>query len=156
MMRKNIIRICAFVMLVAFATSMAACGNANIYDKLRGDGYGVKVIFDAQGGVVNETQNVTIVEVLSMDDAITGADGKTGLRLLAPEDPIRGEGVFKLAKTDGTNNYFQSGWYRTRELRVDENGNALDAYGELTSESGREQAYVYSDKWDFVVTISKQ
>ena len=149
MMRKNIIRICTVALLIAFAMSAAACSNANIYDKLKADGYDVKVIFEAEGAVVNETQNVRIVEVYDGKDTVTGADGKTGIRLIAPDDSVRGAATFKLAQTDATNNYFQAGWYRSKTARVDENGNALDAYGELTSVSGREQAYVYSDKWDF-------
>ena len=67
MMRKNIIRICTVALLIAFAMSAAACSNANIYDKLKADGYDVKVIFEAEGAVVNETQNVRIVEVEGYD-----------------------------------------------------------------------------------------
>lgn len=148
-MRKKIIRMLSAILLVALATSLVACGNANIYDDLGKDGYTVKVRYDAGGAVVNETQNVTIVEVFNENDKVT-VGGKTGIRILAPDDPIRGaEGVFKLAKTDGENNFFQAGWYTKRTPRVDANGNALDAYGVPTAESKREQGYVYEGKWDF-------
>ena len=148
-MKNKMIRIFAAIALIATAMSLAACTNGNIYDKLADDGYTVKVRFDASGAFVNNTQNVTIVEVFNEDDVVTNSAGKTGIALLVPDDPIRGDGVFKLSKTDGVNNYFQIGWYKERTPLVDESGNPLDVFGVLVSESGREQAYTYSGKWDF-------
>ena len=147
---KNIItRICAAILLIALAMSAAACTKGNVYDSLAEQGYTVRVRFDAGGAFVNDTQNVTIVEVFNEDDIVTGSDGEKGIMLLAPDDPIRGEGVFKLAKIDGTNNYFQIGWYTQRTPVVDGEGNPLDVFGVPTSESKREQAYIYSGLWDF-------
>ena len=147
-MKKIIIRIIAAVMLMTMVVSMAACGSKNIYDTYAKDGYTVRGRYDSGGAFVNDTQDVTIVEVFSEND-VTTVNGKTGISLLAPDDSLRGEGVFKLAKIDGQNNYYQVGWYTKRTPRVDSNGNPLDAYGVPTSESGREQAYVYEGKWDF-------
>lgn len=142
-------RIIAAVALIALAMSLAACANGNIYDRLADDGYTVKVRYDAGNAFVNDTQNVTIVEVFSEDDVVTNSAGKTGIALLSPDDKLRGEGVFRLSKVDGKNNYFQIGWYRERTPVVDANGNALDVFGVPVSESKREQAYIYSGKWDF-------
>ncbi len=148
-MKKTIVKMISFIILAAFAVSMVACSGGNVYDSLAKDGYDVKVRFESDGAVVNETQNVTIVEVYSSNDKVT-VNGKTGISILAPEDTKRGvDGVFKLAKTDGKNNYLLAGWYRERTPRVDADGNALDAYGIPTSVSGREQGYVFSGKWDF-------
>ena len=148
-MKNKIIRLISLTILTAFAVSMAACGSGSIYDSLAEDNFDVKVRFEADGAVVNETQNVTIVEVYSSKDTVT-VNGKTGISILSPEDSRRGQdGIFKLAKTDGKNNFFLAGWYRERTLRTDASGNALDAYGIPTKESGREQGYVYSGKWDF-------
>lgn len=148
-MKSKMIKIFAAIALIALAMSLAACTNGNIYDRLADDGYTVKVRFDASGAFVNNTQNVTIVEVFNKNDIVTNSAGKTGIALLAPEDPIRKDGVFKLSKTDGVNNYFQIGWYKERTPIVDANGNPLDSFGVLVSESGREQAYTYSGRWDF-------
>jgi len=147
-MKKIIIRIIAALMLVTLVMSMAACGSKSIYDSYAKDGYSIRVRYDGGGAFVNDTQDVTIVEVFSEKDVVT-VNGKTGILLLAPDDKLRGEGIFKLAKIDEKNNYYQVGWYTERTPRVDEEGNPLDAYGVRTSESGREQAYVYSGKWDF-------
>ncbi len=147
-MKKRLLTVFVAVILIASAMGMVACSGGNVYENLAADGYTVKIRYDAGGAVVNETQNVTIVEVFSEKD-IVRVNGKSGIKLLSPDDPRRGEGVFKIAKTDGENNYFSPGWYRERTLRVNEKGEALDAYGELTSVSGREQGYVYSGRWDF-------
>ncbi len=148
-MKKTTKTIVAAILLIAFAMSLAACGNKNIYDSLADDGFTVKVRFDASGAYVNDTQNVSIVEVYNEKDAVTNSAGKTGVALLAPDDPLRKEAQFKLAKIDGTYNYFQVGWYRERTPIVDANGNALDVFGDLVSESKRDPAYTYSGKWDF-------
>ena len=152
-MKKTIKTTVAAILLIAFAMSLAACGNKDIYDSLADDGYTVKVRFDAGGAYVNDTQNVTIVEVYNQDDAVTNSAGKTGVTLLAPDDPLRKEAQFKLAKIDGTYNYFQIGWYRARTPVVDANGNALDVFGVPVSESKREPAYTYSGKWDFASDV---
>ncbi len=148
-MKKVMKTTLAAILLIAFAMSLAACGNKDIYKSLADDGYTVKVRFDASGAFVNDTQNVTIVEVYNEEDAVTNSAGKTGVALLAPDDPLRKTTQFKLAKIDGTYNYFQVGWYRERTPIVDANGNALDVFGVPVSESKREPAYTYSGKWDF-------
>ena len=146
-MKNKIVKIIAAILLTALAVSLVACGDKNIYDTLGKDGFTVRVRYDAGGAVVNETQNVTIVEVFNEND-VTTVDGKIGILLLSPDDPARGnDGRFKLAKTDGVSNFFQAGWYTKRTPRVDEKGNALDSYGVPTAESGREQGYVYENKW---------
>lgn len=146
-MKKRIFSALFAIILIASAVGMTACAG-NVYDELAKDGYTVKVTFDANGGAVNETQDVTIVEVYDASNVVTRG-GKTGIALLAPEDARRKSGVFKLTKSDETTLYYQVGWYTTRELRFDENGQALDCFGVPVSESGREQGYVYSGKWDF-------
>ena len=152
-MKKSIKTILAAILLIAFAMSLAACGNKNIYESLADDGYTIRVRFDASGAFVNDTQNVTIVEAYNENEVVTNSAGKTGIAILAPDDPLRGNAQFKLAKTDGTYNYFQVGWYRERTLVTDANGNALDVFGELVSESKREPAYTYSGKWDFAKDV---
>ena len=146
-MKKRIFSALFAIILIASAMGMTACAGT-VYDELAKDGYTVKVTYNANGGAINETQDVTIVEVYNANDVVTRG-GKTGIALLAPEDARREDGVFKLTKSDETTLYYQVGWYTARELRFDENGQALDCFGVPVSESGREQGYVYSGKWDF-------
>lgn len=147
-MRKRILSIVSILLLTALAVSMGGCATGDVYDRLHGEGYTVKVIYDVGGAHVNETQNNQIREVYREDDTVTRG-GKTGIPLLDPEDPLRGDTKFTLSKVADGRNFFQIGWYRTRTLRTNGNGAALDIYGELTSVSGKEQAYVYADAWDF-------
>ena len=148
-MKKIIRKVVAALLLIAIAVSLAACGSGDVYESLADTGYTVKIRFDAGGAIVNDTQNVEIVEVYSEKNAVTGADGTRGIRLLAPDDPVRQDATVRFAKTDGKYNYFQIGWYRERTPVLDDLGNPLDVFGELVSESGREPAYTYSGKWDF-------
>jgi hypothetical protein len=155
-MRKNKMKQWIAVLLTVLTVSLTACGTGSFYDSFAKDGYTVRVRFDASGAAVNDTLNTTIVEVYSMNDAITAADGKSGIALLAPDDPLRGKNAFALSMVDGDevaladrNYYLQAGWYASREPRVDANGNVLDIYGVPAAESGREPAYVYGNKWDF-------
>ena len=151
-MKKRILSIVSVLLLTAIAVSLAGCAASDVYERLHGEGYTVKVIYDVGGAHVNETQNNQIREVYREDDTVTRG-GKTGIALLSPTDPLRGDTAFKLSKVADGRNFFQIGWYRTRTLRTDESGRPLDIYGMPTASSGREQAYVYSDAWDFDVDV---
>ena len=151
-MKKRIISALVALLLIASAMSMAAC-SGTIYDELAKDGYTVKVTFNPSGGAINQTQDVTIVEVYNADNVVTRG-GKTGIAIPGPDDSAkRGEGVFDVTKSDEKTLFYQVGWYTERELRFDENGQALDSFGVPVSESGREQGYVYSGKWDFDLDV---
>lgn len=127
------------VMLLIAVCFVASCSQWDTpYDSLDEEGYTVSVRFDANGGIFAGTEDVYIVDVFN-------TNGKSEISLLAPNDPKRGTGAFEISKTKS----IFVGWYTERQLRVDENGNPLDAYGVLTSVSGREQGYTYSGKWDF-------
>ena len=138
------------VMLLIAVCFVASCSQWDTpYESLDKDGYNVSVRFDANGGIFAGTENVYIVDVFNLNNAKTNKEGKKEISLLAPNDPKRGTGAFEISKTKS----IFVGWYTERTLRVDEKGRALDAYGELTSVSGREQAYIYSGKWDFNTSV---
>jgi hypothetical protein len=127
------------VMLLIAVCFVASCSQWDTpYDGLDEDGYTVSVRFDPNGGIFAGTEDVYVVDVFN-------TAGKSEISLLAPNDPKRGTGAYEISKTKS----IFVGWYTERQLRVDENGNPLDAYGVLTSVSGREQGYTYSGKWDF-------
>ncbi len=116
------------------------------YKGLDEKGYTVSVRFDACGGSFAGSPNeVYVVDVFDPSAYKTDESGKAQIPLLAPDDPIRKDSAFPVSYTD----HFLAGWYTERTPRVDENGQPLDEYGQLTSVSGREQGYVYSGKWDF-------
>lgn len=138
------------VMLLIAVCFVASCSQWDPpYEDLNENGYKVSVRFDANGGMFAETPDVYVIDVFNLDDAKTNAQGKKEISLLAPNDALRGTGAFEVSKTKST----FVGWYKEKKLRVDDNGRALDAYGELTSVSGREQAYEYSGRWDFESSV---
>lgn len=115
------------------------------YASLDQNSYNVSVRFDANGGMFAGTSDVSVVDVFSLENGIKSSDGTVGFYLLSPDDAQRAQGAYSISR----NGYFLAGWYSERTARVDENGNPLDEYGVLCSESGREQGYSYSGLWNF-------
>ena len=116
------------------------------YNGLDETGYTVSVRYDANGGSFAGSPNeVFIVDVYNPADHTTDASGKASIKLFAPDDPVRKDSAFPVSNTG----HFLAGWYTERTPRVDESGNPLDEYGQLTSVSGRPQGYTYAGKWDF-------
>lgn len=117
------------------------------YASIGEEGYCISVRFDANGGQFAGVNDVFIVDVFSLENALAVDADTAGFHLLTPEDPLRTGG--KEGYTATRNGYFLAGWYTERSLRVDESGNALDDYGVPCSQSGRTQGYTYSGKWNF-------
>ena len=135
-------------MLAAFAVSMTACSQWDLpYVGFDETGYTVSVRYELNGGTYAGADGVSVVDVFELDSLKTDGDGKKILSLLDPGDvEKRGEDNAKEISRSG---YFLAGWYTQRELRYGDDGEALDEYGVPVSESGREQGYTYSGKWDF-------
>ena len=147
-MKKKIIIFVGIIMLLASVMTLAACSQWEApYTQLAEEGgYSVKVYFDSNGGMFAGTPTgIKLVDVYSTEAGSDAGNGQKAVSILAPDDEKRENRAMQVSN-DG---YFLAGWYKERTPRVDENGNALDAWGELTSVSGREQAYVYTGKWDF-------
>ncbi len=99
------------------------------YETNNDKGYTVSVKYDANGGIFTTNTSV-IVDSFDASAAPTGADGKTAIALLSPDDAARGNDAFRAVN----NGHFLAGWYQERTETTDANGNT---------------AYTYSGKWDF-------
>ena len=140
-----VISISAALVLMAI-TLFSSTGSQwkDPYKQFDKQGYSVSIRFDAgEGKFAN--RDVTVVDVFSLDDYEIGEDGKVHIPLLDPQDKLRGAQAY-IVDNPG---YVLAGWYTDRQPRTDEQGNPLDAYGELTSVSGREQGWIYSGRWTF-------
>ena len=127
-------------LLVLVALSVAACGKwGTPYPGIDEQGYTVSVRFDVNGGQFGSTKDMYVIDAYRYEDAVAGVP------LLQPDSDLRGDNKFNISRVD----YRHVGWYKTRELRVNEAGEPLDDYGELCSASGRAQGYIYRDPWDF-------
>ena len=121
---------------------LGACAtNDAPYGGLAEDGYTVQVRYDRNGGVFGGRDKVDLVDVYSL------AKVEQGVALTLPGDSARKEGA--ATSTATKTGYFLVGWYRERIPLTDEDGNALDEFGELCSVSKREQGFSYSGYWDF-------
>ena len=146
-MRKVLKNTILAILLLLTAAAFCGCSDNwdSPYESLQKEGYDISVRFDANGGMFAGLQDVYVVDVYNTENGVLNADGTVGFYLLDPSDPVRSEGAFSVSR----NGYFLAGWYTERSLRVDENGQPLDEYGVLCSQSGRAQGYSYSGLWDF-------
>ena len=126
-------------------TGVQTCALPISFEALDGQGYTVSVRFDANGGVFANTNDVSVVDVFNPDNLPTNAQGQKYAYLLAPDDARRGNPDFTVSREG----YFLAGWYRQSQPRVNEQGEALDDFGQLVSVSGKPQGYVYSGRVDF-------
>ncbi len=137
----------AAALLCGAAATVTGCSQWDpVYQHMDEDGYTVSVRFDANGGTISGKEGVSVVDVFKLSDYTPSADGKISLRILDLSDEARKKVGNYSADRVG---YFLAGWYTERQPRVNEQGEALDDYGELVSISGREQGYTYSGRWDF-------
>lgn len=145
-MKKMWKYLCATAVLCVAAVGATGCHQWDTpYEKLDETGYTVSVRFDANGGVFAGTKDVSVVDVFNAADYKTNAEGEVEIPLIAPDDTRRKDSAFAASY----NGHFLAGWYTERTPRVDGDGEPLDAYGQPTAVSGREQGYVYSGKWNF-------
>ncbi len=146
-MKKTWKYLIAAAVLLTAAGAVTGCSQWDpVYEQMDEEGYTVSVRFDANGGAFANRDGVSIVDVFRVSDYKTNAAGMAEIKVLDPADPARQQvGDYSASRTG----YFLAGWYKTRTLRVNESGEALDDYGVPVSVSGREQGYTYADKWDF-------
>ncbi|MBE6584914.1 MAG: hypothetical protein E7645_00125 [Ruminococcaceae bacterium] len=133
-------------LLLLTVLMIAACGKwEDPYLVLDEQGYSISVRYDVGDGVFANTNDVSVVDVYALNDMKTNANGEKFTYLLQPDDPARAQNAFAASYSG----HFLAGWYQERTPRVNENGEALDAYGELCSVSGEPQGYTYAKPWDF-------
>ena len=146
-MKKRISIIVGVLLLIASCAVLAACSQweAPYASLAENEGYTVKVYFDSNGGKFAGKDGLKVVDVYSPEKGADAEGGNKAITLIAPDDERKDSRKIDVSRAG----YFLAGWYASRTPRVDENGNALDAWGELTSVSGKEQGYIYSDMWDF-------
>ncbi len=132
-MNKKVIVLLLAVFLLGAAVTLTACSQWQPpYPSLNEDGYTISVRFDANGGRMKGRNDVTVVEVFRMEDAVDRGNGEKALKLLDPESSERPD-AGKITVTNP--NYFLAGWYTERI--------------EVTDKNGEFDHYEYSGKWDF-------
>lgn len=120
--KKSFLTLC--LLLVTMLLISGCSGEKTPYEINDGDQFNVSVKFDANGGLFTTNTSV-IVDSFNISNLQTNAAGQVEIPLLSPDDQQRGKDAFKAYN----NGYFLAGWYAER--------------------TGSENAYSYSDKWDF-------
>ncbi len=149
---------------IVCAIGLVACGDESAVDKLKKDGYLITVTYDSNGGRLLLRDGVSITDMYNPNNYTADSNNKIHLTLVEPTDnTVRTDPAEIKISNAG---YFLTGWYQTREL-------AKNADGEVLSEDGRalrldndgnyhyktlnegeldltvNPAYTYDGKWDF-------
>ncbi|MBQ7642300.1 MAG: hypothetical protein IJS67_00205 [Clostridia bacterium] len=155
---KFLLWLCLLVCVSVFA---ASCGETEL-DRLSGEGYKVKVIYDDNGGnFFGEKEDTLIVDMINPEKFGTKDGDKTYIKLIDPLSPERKKsGLSTLYVVKSYNSL--AGWYKTR-TPVTVNGEVVDEEGRTLTlkddgtyyyidgeeEKAAEPKYTYSDRWDF-------
>lgn len=144
----------------ALCSGIAACATMTPPEEYEAQGYTVTVSYDPNGGSFMGRDGVTIVDMFNPSRYQADADGNVSIKLIEPTDPDRPSGSSEPITLTRTG-YFLAGWYRTRNIVTDAEGNPVDENGavlEETEEGGyvyadtqttAYPAYTYAGQWDF-------
>ena len=144
----------------ALCSGIAACATMTPPEEYEAQGYNITVSYDPNGGSFMGRDGVTIVDMFNPSRYQADADGNVSIKLTEPTDPDRPSGSSEPITLTRTG-YFLAGWYRTRNIVTDAEGNPVDENGavlEETEEGGyvyadtqttAYPAYTYAGQWDF-------
>ena len=144
----------------ALCSGIAACATMTPPEEYEAQGYTVTVSYDPNGGSFMGRDGVTIVDMFNPSRYQADADGNVSIKLTEPTDPDRPSGSSEPITLTRTG-YFLAGWYRTRNIVTDAEGNPVDENGAVLEETedgnyvyvGTETtgypAYTYAGQWDF-------
>ncbi len=128
-MKRNIRILITLLLLLGTVICISSC-SSSLYEQRGDEGYTVGIRFDAGGGRLKGREGVSIVELFNPANGDDGENGMKEIKILAPDDPRRGDGLLKPDRT----NYFLAGWYTERHEVANADGTV---------------SYTYSGKWDF-------
>jgi len=161
-MKKILTAIFSVAAVGCLAAGLSSCSGKTVVDDFYDAGYTIKVTYEPNGGNFLLRDGVTITDMFNPDDYEAESDGTVKIKLTEPTDPSRPNSSSE-SITLSNSDHFLIGWYQTRALVTDSDGNALSEDGrkiELEENSTSSYvysdtkesavpAYTYSDKWDF-------
>ena len=150
-----------FLGIGALGAGAAACATMTVPEEYEEQGYAITVSYDPNGGLFLGRDGVTIVDMFNPAEYEKDAQGNVQIRLTDPVSKNRPSGSSSESIVLTRSGYFLAGWYKTRNLTVNAQGNPIDESGaELEARedgtyvlAGTETegypAYTYADMWDF-------
>ncbi len=160
-MFKKLKCILALLSLGTLAAGLAACATSKSpIPDLEAQGYKIQITYDSNGGKMLESENSKIMDLYKPDEFEKSADGKIEIKLTEPQSSVRPKPA-TLTKQE----HFFTGWYATRNIMKNEQGEVINEKGEVLTETldgyvikgtennekpqSSEPAYTYDDLWDF-------
>ena len=112
-----------------------------MYEEYDEQGYSIRIEFDANGSYFGNSNQGRVFDVYNPDTLpINEENGMKIIKLIDPEDEIRGKANAHELERNAINGCFFAGWYTMTEL--------LDEQGDVVKDESGNTVYVY-DKWDF-------
>ena len=136
----------------------AGCSASNKVEEYQQKGYNISVTYDPNGGLFTGRTGVSIMDLYSSTAKTADENGNVHFQLVEPTDPSRKAAGSSVSLT--MSGHFFVGWYHTRHLVTNENGQPLDDMGAVLEEKegvyyylGTNDvaipAYTYEGYWDF-------
>lgn len=163
-MRKKTKIILTLACLSLGCLAFAACKSESALDKYgREKNAKITVTYDANGGRFLGRTGVSIVYKFNSEFfADSDGDGKIEIPLNETDPAVSWSGSGEFIGVPLKDGYSFAGWFQNREPVENEDGKPLDAYGNVLeyneekstyyiagTTTASEQAYSYSDRWEF-------
>ena len=163
-MKKKIQALLIIGSLGAMCAGLAACSKETDVDRYFKKGNVIMVTYDVSGGKMLGDDHAAIMDMFNPEKYPMDSEGYVHIKLRSPTSRKYGGGDVKVERVGG---YSLAGWYKTRELVKDDEGNVLDEEGNklveknenyykvTVTDEGEEKsewtipAYTFSDPWDF-------
>lgn len=164
-MKKKLTLVLSLASAVCLCLGLSACREKTAVEEYQSQGSRISVTYDANGGLFLNRPGVNLMDMFNPDIYQADGNGNVNIYLLEPTSPQRPTGGSDNVTLTFANHFF-AGWYQTRELKKDDDGNILSEDGKpivekdgvyyyadsLDSTDGGTEAipaYNYSDYWDF-------
>ena len=110
-----------------------ACSADNKLEEYQQKGYNISVTYDPNGGLFTGRTGVSVMDLFSSSKKTPDENGNVRFQLVEPTDPSRQAAGSSVSLT--MSGHFFAGWYHTRHLVTNEDGQPVDARGNVLEEN---------------------
>lgn len=132
-MKRKLKAIILLICVMVASVILASCSAPDLYEEYKKQGYTVQVTFDGNGGTFVGKQGNQIVDFYKPENYKLDSDGTAHIKLIEPtERKLQSTNDYIMLTMNG---YSHVGWYKTRKLVTNENGEPIDEEGNVLEES---------------------
>ncbi len=132
-MKRKLKAIILLICVMVASVILASCSTPSIDEQYEKQGYTVKVTYDGNGGVFVGKQGNQIIDYYRPENYKLDGEGKAHIKLIEPTERVLMSTNEPIMLT--MNGYSNVGWYKTRKLVTNENGEPVDEDGNILEES---------------------